>query len=100
MCVHQGELEHRTPKGRFFRTSGKKFLKQMAAIERREARIRRIREKLYKGKKHGDEAVPDGPDAHHHIGVSQNSYQLIGTFLRQNNSDPAIKARSPFLYHY
>lgn len=64
----------------------------MTRIERREARIRRIRAKLYNGKKHASEApVPQGPAAHHHIGTSQNSYQHIGTLLRQYSGDPAIK---------
>lgn len=88
----QGELEHRTPKNRFVRTSGKAFVMQMTRIERREARIRRIRAKLFKGMKHGNEAlVPPAPEAHHHIGTSQNSYQHIGSFLRDHSGDPAIK---------
>ena len=39
----QGELEHRTSKARFRRTDKKQFVKQMAGIERCEARIRYIR---------------------------------------------------------
>lgn len=90
--IRQGELEHRTPKNRYIRTSGKTFVMQMTRIERREARLRRIRAKLFEGKKHGNEApVPQGPEAHHHIGKSQNSYEHIGTFLRNNLGDPAIK---------
>lgn len=64
----------------------------MTRIERREARIRRIRAKLYNGKKHANEApVAQGPEAHHHIGTSQNLYEHIGSFLRKNLGDPAVK---------
>jgi hypothetical protein len=36
----KGELEHRSPKARYTRTSRKGFIKQMTQIERRQARIR------------------------------------------------------------
>ncbi len=42
----QMELEHRSPKSRYRRTSHKQFEKQLGHIERRQARIRRIRQKL------------------------------------------------------
>ncbi|KAG6830763.1 hypothetical protein H0H92_014844 [Tricholoma furcatifolium] len=38
----QGELEHRWPKGNYRRTSKKDYQKQLAQIERRQARLRRI----------------------------------------------------------
>jgi hypothetical protein len=36
------------------------------------------------------EPVPDTMEPHHHIGVSQNQYEHIGTFLRTHNGDPAV----------
>jgi hypothetical protein len=44
----QGELEHRTRKARYRRTDRKNFQKQLAQIERRTARLRRIRARLLK----------------------------------------------------
>jgi hypothetical protein len=88
----QMELEHRTPKYRYKRTDKKKpFIKQLARIERREARLRRIRAKL--SKDNTREAVGNTPHEHHHIGVSQNQFEHLGTFLRDHSGDPAIKVR-------
>lgn len=90
---HQGELEHRTPKTRYSRTSRKGFLKQMTQIERRQARIHRIREKL------GVSYLPPEPiandaaslNAHYHIGKSQNESKHIVLFVQNNRGDPAVK---------
>ncbi|KZP03478.1 hypothetical protein FIBSPDRAFT_768897 [Athelia psychrophila] len=88
----RGELEHRTPKTWYVRTSGKEFVKQMTGIERREARIRRIRERLYpKGKQPAVVPSIQDPNAHHHIGISQTHPVDIGSFLRDNAGDPATK---------
>jgi hypothetical protein len=65
------------------------FVKQLARIERREARLRRIRNKLG----WQSEIVANGLQEHHHIGLSQSRYEHIGTFLRRNMGDPAIKVR-------
>lgn len=91
----QMELEHRKPKSRYKRTDKKKpFIKQLARIERREARLRRIRAKLSKGSSDNTrEAVGTTPHEHHHIGVSQNQFEHLGTFLRDHSGDPAIKVR-------
>lgn len=86
----QGELEHRTPKSRYKRTDKKTFVKQLTEIERREARIRRIRMRL--GRARGEQ-VPRSLEEHHHIGKSQNEFEHIGTFLRRNSGDPATKVR-------
>lgn len=88
----QGELEHRRPKARFSRTDKKQFIKQMTRIERREARIRRIRAKLRmpiksKKSKTTGKAMKD----RYYIGQSENEYRHIGTFLRNNSGDPATK---------
>ncbi|KZP19824.1 hypothetical protein FIBSPDRAFT_665092, partial [Athelia psychrophila] len=85
------ELEHRKPKGRYVRTSRKKFIKQMTAIERREARVRRIRQHLCKGKKQDTDGVASNPELHHQMGKTENEWTDMGEFLRRNKGDPAIK---------
>lgn len=98
MVYPQGELAHRTAKSRYKRTDKKTFVRQLAEIERREARIRRIRMRL--GRARG-ERVPTSLEEHHHIGKSQNQFEHIGSFLRRNSGDPAIKVRlfTPYLKH-
>ncbi|KAF7970284.1 hypothetical protein HWV62_24482 [Athelia sp. TMB] len=93
ISTEPGELEHTTSKHWFPRTSGKTFVKQMTGLERRETRIRRIRAKLYDGKKSTtDETLaPQSLEAHHHIAISQSSPYHIGTFLISNEGDPAIQ---------
>jgi len=86
----QGELEHRRSKARYKRTNKKLFVRQLTRIERREARLRRIRIMLSMDRG-SDEKVASIPQEHHHIGVSQNQYEHIGTFLKRNSGDPAIK---------
>src|SRR5882762_3314981 len=88
----QMELEHRTPKARYKRTDKKLFIKQLARIERREARLRRIRARLSQEGRIG-ETVAKTPHEHHHIGASQNQFEHIGTFLRRNSEDPAVKVQ-------
>jgi hypothetical protein len=61
----------------------------MAQIERRQARIRRIRAKNFPDKK--PDAVANDPDVHHHIGKSQNNPEHIGFFVQKHSGDPAIK---------
>jgi hypothetical protein len=87
----QGELEHRTPKARYTRTSRKNFIKQITQIERRQTRIRRIRDRLRQTKNVGNEEVASSPDAHHHIGKSENNPEHIGRFLQEHADDPATK---------
>jgi hypothetical protein len=38
--------------------------------------------------------VGNTPQEHHHIGVSQNRFEHIGTFLRQHAGDPAVQVLS------
>jgi hypothetical protein len=93
----QGELEHRSPKGNYKRTSKKNFKKQLVQIDRRKARIRRIRQKMSTT----GSISADLPDTHfsagsdaaqcYRIGISQNQPQEIGIFLRTYLGDPAIK---------
>jgi hypothetical protein len=65
---------------------------QLAQIERRQARIRHIRQKLAKSSAHTTEnrPVPDNPEAHHHIGVDENHPQRFGLFLQSHSGDPAL----------
>jgi hypothetical protein len=88
--IHQGELEHRVPKARYKRTDKKLFTKQLARIERREARLRRIQVRLSRNR-NTDEKVPKAPQEHHQIAISQNHYEHIGTFLNRTSGDPATK---------
>jgi hypothetical protein len=89
----KGELEHRTPKARYKRTSRKFFNAQMAKIERREARIRRIRERLSPGraKKIQVNGAASTPHLSYHIGKNQNNPEHIQNFLQHNSGDPAVK---------
>lgn len=93
----QGELEHRTPKARYSRTNRKEFVKQMAQLERRQARIRRIRAKNFATVNIDAEALPSTPDVHHHIGKSQNNSEHIGLFVQKHLGDPAVKV---FVFFY
>ncbi|TFK34101.1 hypothetical protein BDQ12DRAFT_700523 [Crucibulum laeve] len=81
-----GELEHRTPKARYRRTSRKMYISQMTRIERRQMRIRRIRDSLHRLQREAtdDSITWQAPEVHHHIGKSQNSAENIGAFLRAN----------------
>jgi hypothetical protein len=98
MSVTQGELEHRTSKARYGRTSRKDYIKQMTRLERRQSRLRHIREKLGTQKTVMDDEVASTgtPDLHHYIGKSQNTPLHIGTYLQRYAGDPAIKV-SPLL---
>ena len=87
----QGELEHRTPKGRYARTNRKHFLRQMTQIERRQARLRRIRARHRMAGKPLDEVVATTPEAHHSIGISQNHPENVTLFVQNHMGDPAIK---------
>ena len=63
----------------------------MTRIERRQARIRRIRERYRDAGGAVHEKVPDTPDVHHVIGKSQNYPQVIPLFLKKYEGDPAVK---------
>jgi hypothetical protein len=92
--LFQGELEHRSPKARYTRTSRKHFIKQLTQIERRQARLRRIRARHHEAGKPANEAVATAPEAHHIIGKSQNYPQNIPLFLQKYAGDPAIKVKA------
>lgn len=88
----QGELEHRTSKARYGRTDHKAYIEQLTHIERRQARLRTLRERLGLHL----ESVPRSLEEHHHIGSSQNVYEHLGTFLHRHAGDPAIKVSCSF----
>ncbi|KAI0057935.1 hypothetical protein BV25DRAFT_1872245 [Artomyces pyxidatus] len=88
------ELEHRTSKIRYSRTSRKGFIKQLTQIERRQSRIRRIglRNSSEKATKPVEpEAVSFDLTPHYNVGRSQNTPVNIIQFVRENKGDPAVK---------
>jgi sRNA-binding protein len=91
----QGELEHRRSKARYKRTDKKTFVKQLARMERRESRLRRIRERFSSDSegRFAHELVPRTPQEHHHIGVSEKHHENIGCFLRKRAGDPAVQVQ-------
>ncbi|KAF9242150.1 hypothetical protein BU15DRAFT_73077 [Melanogaster broomeanus] len=82
-----GELEHRTSKGRFPRTSRKNYIEQLVSIGRRQERIGRIRARIDAANKM--DPVPDTQEQHHHIGKSQNYPEELMAFMQQRSNDPA-----------
>ncbi len=87
------ELAHRSPKSRYIRTNRKDFEKQLGGIERRQARIRRIRQKLSRSTRPvlAHEKGPESSAFTHHIGASQNYPIDLGVFIRDNCHDPAVQ---------
>lgn len=89
------ELQHRHPKSHYLRTSRKNFEKQLGSIERRQARIHRIRQKLNHRNKFAETLVhekrPESPTSDYHIGKTQNHPVDLGVFFRENRLDPAVK---------
>jgi hypothetical protein len=96
----KSELEHRTAKARYRRTDRKRFTKQMAQIERRQERIRRIRTRNFQvgnSNSREDDLRASSPDTHHYIGKSQNHWEHIGLFVQKNLGDPAVAVS---LHHF
>jgi len=71
------------------RTSHKAFIPQLAAIERRQAQIRRIR--MQRKEVSLADPAPQALEQHHVIGKSQNFPEDINIFLQKNSEDPAAK---------
>ena len=88
----RGELEHRTSKVRFTRTSRKEYVSQLASIERRQARIRTRRQALNLA-----DPVPNKAEEHHVIGLSQNFLEDLTRVVQTNMGDPTFKVNSQFL---
>ena len=89
------ELEHRTVKSRYKRTSRKGYLKQLTQIERREFRLRRIRRKFNETRKLTlkPDKRPESSACRYHIGKTQNNPINLGSFLQENRHDPAVKVK-------
>ena len=85
----QGELEHRTSKVRFSRTSHKAYVSQLASIERRQARVRRIR--MNRDVLNLADPIPNKAEEHYVIGQSQNFPENLTGFMQVNMGDPAVK---------
>lgn len=89
------ELEHRSPKAHYRRTSRKDFEKQLGRIERRQAHIRKIRQKLDEHNKIHEALVHEkGPDSwasEYHIGKTQNHPLHLTVFAQERRHDPAAK---------
>ncbi|KAF7981735.1 hypothetical protein HWV62_32343 [Athelia sp. TMB] len=84
-----GESEHRTSKKAYLRTSRKNFELQMARIERRQANLRRISERIYGVPKQLSD-VAANPIAAYTMGISENWPEVIPKFLQSNAGDPAV----------
>jgi hypothetical protein len=95
--IKQTELEHRTPKSRYMRTSRKSFVKQLADIERRQTRIRRAREQFIRSSKSPPEVVVSNLEAPYNMGKSQNQPVNIEQFQQMHEGDPAVKVSSSAL---
>lgn len=95
ITIYQSELEHRTAKSRYLGTNRKNFVKQLTRIERRQARICRIRARIMQDRDSAceSEQVPNTPQQHHHIGLGQNRWEHIGTFLCRHAGDPAVQVQ-------
>lgn len=78
------------------RTSKKQFQKQLAEIERRRARLRRIRQQLLSSTADVSENVAVPISDSYAIGMTQNSPENIPRFLERNAGDPAVQVRSHF----
>lgn len=70
----------------------------MTQIERRQARIRRIRKRLEKkGEKPAAQAdIVASSDARYHLGMTQNQPVHIMSFVHKYSGDPAIKVDPHF----
>jgi hypothetical protein len=91
----QSEREHQTSKGRFLRTSGRSISQQLSKIDRRQHRVRMIRETLngpFPQVEHDD--LANDPRSQYNMGTSQNFPVHIPTFLQKNDGDPAVKVNA------
>ena len=88
-------MEHKSPKSRYLRTSRKNFEKELGCIERRQARIRRIRQKIDNSRKIQNvlkhEKGPEELDCAYHIGKTQDYPLDLRVFTQEKFHDPAAK---------
>jgi hypothetical protein len=71
----------------------------MTQIERRQARIARIRTRtqVAGNQPSGIEEVTTNPAIHHCIGKTENAAEHIGLFVMKHEGDPAVKVIQPLL---
>ena len=95
---YQSEREHRTSKARFLRTSGRSIPKQLSGIERRQRRVRTIRQNLDGGHSQIEQEpiVANDPGIQYEMGGSENFPVHVPTFLQRNQGDPAIQVNNLF----
>jgi hypothetical protein len=77
---------------RYKRTDRKEFVQQLARIERRQARIRRMCPE--KSASQPDEECVARPEAHHAIGKTENLPESLSLFVQKHLGDPAIEVRA------
>jgi hypothetical protein len=76
------------------------FKLQLTRIERRKARLRRLRQNLPSqpnAQNHPSSEAEHGtldPERHYYIGASETLSEHIGTFLQDHAGDPAVKVIS------
>ncbi|KAG6906039.1 hypothetical protein DXG01_016189 [Tephrocybe rancida] len=100
-----GELEHRLPKSNYKRTSKKHFQRQLAQIERKQARLHRIGQAILAPESNlgavaphemtlesESASEPSDPALRYHVGASQHIRKDIRVFIQENAGDPAINA--------
>ncbi|KAG6904162.1 hypothetical protein DXG01_012165, partial [Tephrocybe rancida] len=95
-----GELEHRTVKARYSRTDHKEFTRQVARIERRQARVRRIERSTKAIESFEDDMTvteANGSEVHHLIGKTENLPTHIGQHVNEHFGDPAVQGFIPKL---
>ncbi|KAG1842190.1 hypothetical protein DFJ58DRAFT_732177 [Suillus subalutaceus] len=87
-----GELEHHTPKGRYYQTDCRSFVQQLTQIECRQTRLHRIKQQhqQWASRVESNKTASD-PRLHHHIGQSEKLYDEVGHYLHSNARDPAMK---------
>ncbi|KIK34655.1 hypothetical protein CY34DRAFT_97579 [Suillus luteus UH-Slu-Lm8-n1] len=96
--LSQGELEHRTPKGRYHRTDRRTFVRQLTQIERRQARLRRIKQQQQQPASRVElQEMATDPKLQHHIGQSERIYDDFGQYLRNHKGDPTMQNFLPGL---
>jgi hypothetical protein len=66
-------------------------VKQLTQIERRQTRIRRIREEHMKANRTQQEIPASNPEAPYNIGKSQNNPVDLAQFLQTHADDPATQ---------
>jgi hypothetical protein len=63
-------------------------VQQLTRIERRQTRIKRIRQKIQK-ERFTTEDIPNNPEAKYEMGVSENCKQRFSSFIEEHKRDPA-----------